>query len=80
MIMLGAYIQQTKILPKENIIEGLKGFFGNKLQFMEDMLKEKKRDEWFQFIKILLDASISEGGIETDTIDEIFNKYKDGKI
>ena len=52
----------------------------HKLQFMEDMLKEKMMVEWLQFIKILLDAPISEGGIETDTIDEIFNKYKDGKI
>ena len=39
MIMLGAYIQQTKILPKENIIEGLKEFFRNKLQFMDVNIK-----------------------------------------
>ena len=51
-----------------------------KLQLMEDMLKEKKMDEWFSFIKILLDAPISEGGVETDIIDKIFNKHKDGKI
>ena len=52
----------------------------HKLQFMEDMLKEKMMVEWLQFIKILLDAPISEGGVETDIIDKIFNKYKDGKI
>jgi len=52
----------------------------NKLQFMEDMLKEKKIGEWLQFIKILLDAPISEGGIETEIIDKIFNKYRDGEI
>lgn len=39
MIMLGAYIQRTRIVPKESIIEGLKEFFGKKLQFMEVNIK-----------------------------------------
>ena len=35
MVMLGAYVAQTKVASKESILEGLKEFFGKKIQFLD---------------------------------------------
>ena len=35
MVMLGAYVARTKIVSKESLLEGLKEFFGKKIQFLE---------------------------------------------
>ncbi len=35
MVMLGAYISQTKVVTKPAIFEGLKEFFGKKMEFFE---------------------------------------------
>jgi 2-oxoglutarate ferredoxin oxidoreductase subunit gamma len=35
MVMLGAYIARTKVVPTESILEGLKEFFGKKIQFLD---------------------------------------------
>jgi 2-oxoglutarate ferredoxin oxidoreductase subunit gamma len=35
MVMLGAYIERTKIIPKETILQGLKELFGKKAQFLD---------------------------------------------
>jgi len=34
MVMLGAYIAHTKVVPKNSILEGLREFFGKKIQFL----------------------------------------------
>lgn len=35
MVMLGAYVARTKTASKESILEGLKEFFGKKIQFLD---------------------------------------------
>jgi len=35
MVMLGAYVGRTKVASKEDILEGLKEFFGKKTQFLD---------------------------------------------
>lgn len=35
MVMLGAYVARTEVVSKESILEGLKGFFGKKIQFLD---------------------------------------------
>jgi 2-oxoglutarate ferredoxin oxidoreductase subunit gamma len=35
MVMLGGYVARTKVLSKESILEGLKEFFGKKIQFLD---------------------------------------------
>jgi len=35
MVMLGAYVARTEVVSKENILEGLKEFFGKKIQFLD---------------------------------------------
>jgi 2-oxoglutarate ferredoxin oxidoreductase subunit gamma len=35
MIMLGAYVTRTNILPQESIFQGLKEFFGEKARFLD---------------------------------------------
>jgi hypothetical protein len=45
-----------------------------KLTLMEDMLKEDETGMAFATMNILLEAPISEGGISTDEISEIFDK------
>ena len=35
MVMLGAYIARTKVTSKESILDGLKEFFGKKIQFLD---------------------------------------------
>lgn len=43
-----------------------------KKMLMREMLKENKIGEYFQFIKVLLDAPISTGGMSTDDINEVY--------
>ncbi len=43
MVMLGAYVAQTKIASKESIFEGLKEFFGKKVQFLDVNTQAFKR-------------------------------------
>ncbi len=35
MVMLGAYIARTKIVHKEGVLEGLREFFGKKIEFLD---------------------------------------------
>ena len=35
MVMLGAYIARTQVVPKEGVLEGLRELFGKKAQFLE---------------------------------------------
>lgn len=35
MVMLGAYVEQTKVVTKPLIFEGLKEFFGKKMEFLD---------------------------------------------
>jgi 2-oxoglutarate ferredoxin oxidoreductase subunit gamma len=39
MVMLGAYVARTKVVTKESIMEGLKEFFGKKIQFLDVNMK-----------------------------------------
>jgi len=46
-----------------------------KLGILRDTLKDNKFDEFLAFSKILLNAPISEGGIETETIEAIRKEF-----
>ena len=46
-----------------------------KLDLLEKMLVEGKFGEAFHFQKILLEAPVSEGGILTEELNEVFTKY-----
>ena len=46
-----------------------------KLGLLKDALKEDKFGIFFQLSKVLLDAPISEGGIETEAIEAIHNGH-----
>jgi len=46
-----------------------------KFFYMKDMLKQKQYGAYFQFIKILLDAPLSEGGILSCEIDKIWQEH-----
>lgn len=48
-----------------------------KIELMEGMLKDGETGNYLQFINILLEAPISEGGVSTEVINEVFNKWKD---
>ena len=48
-----------------------------KLKVMGDMLKEGKFGMAFQTMKILLDTPITDGGISTEKINEVFEGYHD---
>jgi 2-oxoglutarate ferredoxin oxidoreductase subunit gamma len=43
MIMLGAYVARTKILPQDRIFQGLKEFFGEKARFFDVNLQAFKK-------------------------------------
>lgn len=43
-----------------------------KKMLMREMLKENKIGNYFQFIKVLLDAPISKGGMSTEDINEVY--------
>tara|TARA_A100001037_G_scaffold245215_1_gene226546 strand:+ start:7168 stop:7368 length:201 start_codon:yes stop_codon:yes gene_type:complete len=46
-----------------------------KLKIMEDMLKEGEFGLAIETMKILLAAPISKGGVSTEKINEVFQKY-----
>ena len=46
-----------------------------KLKLLENMLKEDKFGMAFETAKILLDAPIGDGGIVTEEINVVFDKY-----
>ena len=47
----------------------------DKIMFLEDMLKEQKYGMAFEFMDVLLKAPISEGGVSTDVINDVWKKY-----
>lgn len=51
-----------------------------KLELLEDLIKKGSFGAYFELAKILLDAPITNGGIESDTIDALFNKHKEDGV
>ena len=47
-----------------------------KIRMLEDALKEDKWSIFTEFSKVLLDAPVNEGGLETEVIEEIFRRYQ----
>jgi hypothetical protein len=47
----------------------------DKIMFLEDMLKQQKYGMAFEFMDVLLKAPISEGGVSTDLINDVWKKY-----
>ena len=47
----------------------------DKIMFLEDMLKEQKYKMAFEFMDVLLKAPISDGGVSTDLINDVWKKY-----
>ena len=47
-----------------------------KIRMLEDALKEDKWSIFKEFSKVLLDAPINEGGLETEVIEGIFRRYQ----
>jgi len=47
-----------------------------KIRMLEDALKEDKWSIFKEFSKVLLDALVNEGGLETEVIEEIFRRYQ----
>jgi len=47
-----------------------------KIRMLEDALKEDKWSIFKEFSKVLLDAPVKEGGLETEVIEEIFRRYQ----
>jgi len=47
-----------------------------KIELMEGMLKDGQMLNYVEFINILLEAPISEGGVSKEMISEVFNKWK----
>ena len=47
-----------------------------KIRMLEDALKEDKWTIFKEFSKILLDAPVNEGGLETEVIEGIFRRYQ----
>ena len=43
-----------------------------KLELMLEFVKEGQMANWFELSKILLDAPINEGGIESEVLEDIF--------
>lgn len=46
-----------------------------KIKVLEDALKENKFNVFFELSKILLDAPLNAGGLETDVIDKIHQTH-----
>ena len=46
-----------------------------KIETLKDALKQDKLDVYLGLAKILLDAPIKAGGLETEIIEEIFSEY-----
>jgi len=47
-----------------------------KIRMLEDALKEDKWSIFKEFSKILLDAPVNEGGLETEVVEGIFRRYQ----
>ena len=47
-----------------------------KIRMLEDALKEDKWSIFKEFSKVLLDAPVNEGGLETEVIEGIFRRYQ----
>jgi hypothetical protein len=47
----------------------------DKIMFLEEMLQEQKYAMAFEFMDVLLKAPISEGGVSTDLINDVWKKY-----
>ena len=47
-----------------------------KIRMLEDALKEDKWTIYKEFSKILLDAPVNEGGLETEVVEGIFRRYQ----
>lgn len=47
----------------------------DKLMLLEDMLKQEQYGIAFEFMDVLLKAPLSKGGISTDQINQVWNKY-----
>lgn len=50
-----------------------------KIQVLKDALKEDKFNIYFELSKILLDAPIPEGGLESEIIEQIFDEHKNNR-
>ena len=46
-----------------------------KILFLEEMLQQQKYGMAFEFMDVLLKAPISEGGVSTDLINDVWKKY-----
>ena len=47
-----------------------------KIRMLEDALKEDKWTIFKEFSKVLLDAPVNKGGLETEVVERIFRKYQ----
>ena len=47
-----------------------------KIRMLEDALKEDKWPIFKSLAKVLLDAPVNKGGLETEVIEEIFKRYQ----
>ena len=47
-----------------------------KIRMLEDALKEDKWTIFKEFSKILLDAPVNKGGLETEVVEGIFRTYQ----
>ena len=48
-----------------------------KIRMMETMLDKNELGYYLAFIQILLDAPISQGGVSTEILDKVFDKWMD---
>ena len=46
------------------------------IKMLEDALKEDRFDIFTSLSKVLLDATLDEGGMPTELIEELFKKYQ----
>lgn len=46
-----------------------------KILFLEEMLQQQKYGMAFEFMDVLLKAPISDGGVSTDLINDVWKKY-----
>ena len=47
-----------------------------KIRMLEDALKEDKWSIFKEFSKVLLEAPVNEGGLETEVVEGIFRRYQ----
>ena len=51
-----------------------------KLMILEEALKQNNFPMFLELSKILLDAPLNEGGVETELIDQIYQKYAQNTV